>query len=170
MIFEIIKHTPIWVFALFASLLFLGYSQTKDREIKLKRVFILPTAMILLSLFGIFSAFGTMITAILLWFIGGFIFLLIGLKLSFPKNVKYNESEDVFYISGSWTPMVLILIIFSIKYLVGVAIARQFPIINELEFIITISFLYGSLSGIFLSRSIVIMQSKISNNTLHKNI
>lgn len=164
------KHTPIWVFILFISLLFLGYTQTKDRKIKLQRIFILPTAMILLSLFGIFSAFGTMITALVLWFISGFIFLLIGLKLSFPKNIKYSESEDVFYISGSWIPMFLILIIFFIKYFISVAIARELSIINELEFITTVSFLYGSISGIFLSRSIVIMQSKISNKTLERNI
>ncbi len=144
---------------------FLGYTQTKDRKVKLKRIFILPTAMILLSLFGVFSAFGIMITPLGLWFIGGFIFLFIGLKLSFPKNIKYNESEDVFYISGSWMPMVLILIIFFIKYFVGVAIARELSIINELGFIITVS----SLSGIFLSRSIVIMRSKIDNKILEKN-
>ncbi|WP_419765392.1 MAG: DUF6622 family protein [Arcobacter sp.] len=170
MILEIIKDTPIWVFILFISLLFLGYTQTKDRKVKLKRIFILPTAMILLSLFGIFSAFGTVITALVLWFISGFIFLLIGLKLSFPKNIKYNVSEDVFYVSGSWIPMILILIIFCIKYFVGVAIARELPIINELEFIMSVSFLYGSLSGIFLSRSIVIMQSKIYNKSLERNI
>ena len=118
------------------------------------------------SLFGVLSAFGTIIVALALWFMGGLVFLLIGLKLSFPKNIKYNESEDVFYISGSWIPMVLILIIFCIKYFVGVAIARESSIINELGFIMTISFLYGSLSGVFLSRSVVIMQSKRDNKTL----
>ncbi|MDD3343851.1 MAG: hypothetical protein PHR87_09780 [Sulfurospirillaceae bacterium] len=167
---EIIQHTPLWVFILFISLIFLGYTQTKDRKVKLKRIFILPTVMIILSLFGIFSAFGTMITPLVLWFIGGFLFLLIGLKLSFPKNIKYNKSEDVFYISGSWVPMVLILVIFCIKYFVGVAIARELPIINELGFIITVSFLYGSLSGVFLSRSIVIMQSKIYNKNKEGNM
>lgn len=169
MILQIIQHTPIWVFVLLIGLVFLGYTQTKDRKVKSKSIFILPTAMILLSLFGVLSAFGTIIVALALWFIGGFMFLLIGLKLSFPENIKYNESEDVFYISGSWIPMVLILIIFCIKYFVGVAIARELSIINELGFIMTISFLYGSLSGIFLSRSLVIMQSKIDNKTLEKN-
>jgi len=170
LILEIIQHTPIWVFILFIGLVFLGYTQTKDREVKLKKIFTLPIAMILLSLFGVFSAFGTMITPVGLWFIGGFIFLLIGLKLSFPKNIKYNESEDVFYIPGSWMPMVLILVIFFIKYFVGVALARELSIIHELGFIIAISFLYGSLSGIFLSRSIVIMQSKIYKKSLERNI
>lgn len=56
--------------------------------------------------------------------------------------------------------MFLILIIFFIKYFIGVVVARELSIINEIEFIVIISLLYGSLSGIFLSRSIVIIQTK----------
>lgn len=160
MIIEIIKHTPIWVFILFAALLFLGYSQTKNREIKLKRIFILPMAMILLSIFGIFSAFGMMPTALTLWFLGGGISLIIGLKLSFPRDTEYDDSKKIFYIPGSWIPMFLILIIFFTKYLIGVIVARQLPIINQIEFIVVISLLYGLISGIFLSRSIVMLKSK----------
>lgn len=160
MLIEIIKHTPIWVFILFGSLLFLGYSQTKNREIKLTRIYILPTAMISLSIFGILSAFGIMPIVLILWFIGASLSLIIGLKLSFPKKIEYNNIKKVFYIPGSWLPMFLILVIFFIKYFIGVLIARELPIINQIEFIIIISLLYGFISGIFLSRSIVMLRSK----------
>ncbi|MGB5918075.1 MAG: DUF6622 family protein [Arcobacter sp.] len=96
MILEIIQHTPIWVFILFVVLFLLGYSQTKNREVKLKRIFILPIAMILLSLFGILSAFGISLISLIVWFVEGVISLIIGLKLSFPKNTKYDKSKDIF--------------------------------------------------------------------------
>ncbi len=116
--------------------------------------------MILLSISGIYSAFGTIKYALILYFIGGVISLVIGLKLSFPKNVKYNKSDDSFNIPGSWIPMILILVIFFIKYFVAVVIARKLPIASEIEFIAIISLLYGILCGIFVSRSIVTIKSK----------
>lgn len=161
MIAEIIKHTPIWVFILLIGLIYLGYTQTKDRDIKLERILILPIAMVLLSIFGIVSAFGTDITAFVLWFLGTLLSLIIGLKLSFPRNIKYDELKRVFHISGSWIPMFLILIIFFTKYVVGVVVARELPIMNDIKFIITISSLYGLLSGLFLSRAIVTLRSRI---------
>ncbi len=163
MIFEIIKHTPIWVFILFIGLLYLGYTQTKDLKVKLKKLFILPIAMILLSIFGIISAFGLNKITLTLWVFSAIFSLVIGLKLFSSRNIKYDKFEKKFHISGSWILMLLILMIFFIKYIV--VVARELTIINDIEFIVTISSLYGLLSGLFLSRSIVIFQSSIYNKT-----
>ena len=160
MFLEIVKNTPIWVFVLFIGLVFLAYSQSKDRVINIKRVLILPIAMILLSIFGVFSAFGLSFIAILLWFFGIGVALLFGLKLAFPKNIKYNMEEKSYFIPGSWTPMFFIMTIFFTKYFVGVVIAKHLAILATLEFICIISFLYGLLSGVFLSRSIIIIRAK----------
>ena len=165
LIFEIIKHTPIWVFVLFIGLLYLGYTQTKDRKVKLKKLFILPIAMILLSIFGIISAFGLNKTTLTLWIFSAIFSLIIGLKLFSSRNIKYDKFEKEFRIPGSWIPMLLILMIFFIKYIVGVIVAKELTIINDITFIVTISSLYGLLSGLFLSRSIVIFQSSIYNKT-----
>lgn len=126
MIVEIIKHTPNWVFILFIGLVVLGYSQTKDRRKKLNRILILPIVIILLSISGIYSAFGTIKYALILYFIGGVISLVIGLKLSFPKNVKYNKSDDSFNIPGSWIPMILILIIFLLNILLQLLLQENY--------------------------------------------
>ena len=163
MIFEIIKHTPVWVFILFVGLLYLGYSQTKNRKVQIQKLFVLPISMILLSIFGTISAFGINKISLISWFVSTILSLIIGLKLSYPKNINYDKSKKVFNISGSWIPMILILIIFFIKYIVGVIVAKELEIINDNEFIIIISSLYGLLSGLFLSRSIVIFKSSIYN-------
>ncbi len=157
---EIIKHTPIWVFVLFIALLYLGYSQSKDRQVNANRIFILPVAMILLSLYGILSAFGTMVMSYIVWFLAGSISLLLGLKIFSLKRIEYNPLEKVFHIPGSWIPMLLILVIFFIKYFVGVVVAKELPMIHQIEFILCISILYGCISGLFLSRSIIVLRSK----------
>ncbi len=160
MFIEIIKHTPSWVFVLFFALLILGYLQTKNRKVKLNVVFILPASMIILSAFGVSSAFGLMPIAFASWFIGGIFSLGISLKLAIPKGIAYSSIEEKFFIPGSWVPLFLMMAIFSTKYIVGVAIARQLPIISEVEIITFISLLYGCFSGIFLSRSIIVWQAK----------
>ncbi len=163
MFIEIIKNTPIWVFVLFILLLFLGYTQTKNRKINLKRIFILPIAMICLSIFSIISAFGIIKISLFLWLIGNVIAFFIGVKLISYENVKYDNIQKVYYIPGSWTPMILILIIFFLKYFIGVITALELPIRNEIEFIIIISLLYGLISGVFLARSIVVSKTRFLN-------
>lgn len=46
----IITHTPIWVWALFAFVFFMGYQRTKDRTVALWRMLLLPLVMALLAM------------------------------------------------------------------------------------------------------------------------
>lgn len=125
MIFEIIKHTPVWVFILFVGLLYLGYSQTKNRKVQMQKLFVLPISMILLSIFGTISAFGINKISLISWFVSTILSLIIGLKLSYPKNINYDKSKKVFNISGSWIPMILILIIFLLNILLELLLLKN---------------------------------------------
>lgn len=160
MIRETIIHTPMWVFILFLGLLYLGYSQTKDRQIKAKRVFILPVGMVFLSLFGLYSAFGLTLFSLGFWVLGLTLSFVLGLKFIDIKHIRYENTKDSFYINGSWFHLVLILTVFFIKYFIGVMTAKQLPLINQDEFIVFVSLLYGFISGLFLARSFCILRSK----------
>ena len=67
MLLEIITHTPTWVWGIFALLLWLGLSQSVDRQVTLRRVILLPIAMTGLSLHGTFSAFHQVPWSWVLW-------------------------------------------------------------------------------------------------------
>ena len=151
---ELISHTPTWVFAIFLALLALGFSQTKERVVKVKTVFILPFAMILFSFFGVYSIFGITFFTAGIWSIGFVLTLLVGAKLAYPRFVIFSEQKNELTIPGSWVPLFFIMAIFLTKYFVGFAVARGLPLVNELMFIVLISLLYGVFSGIFLSRSL----------------
>jgi len=53
MILTILEHTPLWVWAVFAALILLGWQQTRTRDVSIARATILPVIMILLSLSGV---------------------------------------------------------------------------------------------------------------------
>ena len=42
MFIAIVRHTPVWVWGLLAALVAVGLAQTRDRELSLKHVTILP--------------------------------------------------------------------------------------------------------------------------------
>lgn len=156
---QLISHTPIWVFIIFFTLLVLGFIQTKDRVVKVKTVFILPSAMIAFSFFGVYSVFGFAILPLLLWLVGGLLALAIGLKLALPKLVGFSKEDNKLLIPGSKVPLILMMAIFFTKYFVGFSLARNLTFTNDFIFLVIISLIYGIFSGIFLSRSLVMFKA-----------
>lgn len=46
----IVTHTPLWVWALFAFVFFMGYQRTRDRAVAVWRMLLLPAVMALLAM------------------------------------------------------------------------------------------------------------------------
>lgn len=156
---ELISHTPTWVLVVFVILIILGFIQGKKRTVNVNTVLILPISMIVFSLFGVLSAFGLSTLTLSLWGIGLIITLIVGIKLAYPKLVRFSKQTNKLIIPGSWVPLFFMMSIFCTKYFIGFAVARELPIINEQTFIILLSLLYGAFSGIFLSRAIIILRA-----------
>ncbi|MBU2223565.1 MAG: hypothetical protein KKB00_05955, partial [Gammaproteobacteria bacterium] len=71
----------------------------------------------------------------------------------------YSKTDQQLTIPGSWVPLCLMMAIFFTKYVVGVAVARDLPIVQQQMFLVVISSLYGACSGVFLGRSLVMFQA-----------
>ena len=156
---DIIKHTPLWVFALFAGLIVLGVKQTRAREVTLRSVCVLPVAMAGLSVFGVYSAFSGVI-ALAVWFVCLVLGWGVARQFCLPKGVRYISEQHVFHIPGSKVPFILIMAIFFTKYCVGVMLAIQLAVTQSTEFMVIVSAIYGILSGIFLARGLQILQAR----------
>ena len=153
---QILQHTPIWVFNLWFVLLILGYFQSKPRIILRGRVAILPAAMILLSFYGVVSAFSVSILGIFSWVLGAGIAVLIGQARRSKKGVAYSKETQSFSLPGSWNPLALMMAIFFTKYGVGVALARN-PLLASIPlFIGCVSSVYGFLSGLFFAGVLIL--------------
>ncbi len=163
MLIEILKRTPPWVFLLFVVLLVLGYSQSKDRTVRRSSVSILPVAMMVLSFYGVFSAFGLVFIGLACWTLGVATATGLGVKLAKPRGVTFCTATRSFFVPGSWFPGVAMLAIFFTKYTVGVILARQLPMVREMTFVGSVSLCYGLLSGVFLARAIVIWRSAMGH-------
>ncbi|NQY62581.1 MAG: hypothetical protein HRT38_02470 [Alteromonadaceae bacterium] len=162
MFIEIIKHTPTWVFVLFVFLIILGYKQTKTRIINHKVSLILPVVMIGLSIQGILVNFTTPVMGIISWLAGAGISLWF---LSRAKQASYENNNGLVQVVGSWAPMFVIMTIFIIKYTLGVSSALNLSFIENVKFIIVVSFFFGSLNALSISRAWLIFTAKSSTQT-----
>ncbi|MBV8657146.1 MAG: hypothetical protein JO142_04900 [Burkholderiales bacterium] len=157
MLIMILQHTPIWVFALLALVLRLGFNQTRPRTVTLQRATVLPLVMLGLSVVGIANGFGTA-TAFAAW--AGSLLAVVSLA-SFvlpQRQAQYDPLRRLFTLPGSWLPLGLIIAVFSIKYAVGATLAMHPTLHGDIRFVVVVSLLYGLTSGIFLARALQLWQ------------
>lgn len=159
MLLQIIQHTPIWVLGLFFGLIALGVVQSQDRWMKQRRIILVPVAMTIFSLFGIYSAFGALPETFGLWCLGAGVACWLGLR-GFARSAPFFAPQrQQFFVPGSWFPLVLMMAIFCTKYAVGVLFYLHAPVTQTSAFVLGLSVFYGLLSGLFLGRAVVILQA-----------
>ena len=158
MFIEILHRTPSWVFALLFALVVLGYGQTRDRSVRGSLLTLLPAAMIVLSLYGVPGAFGLNPLALATWVLGIAIAAGSGRRLAMQRGAVYSAATRTFFVPGRWWPLVLMMLIFLVRYAVAVAIARRPHVVESLAFAGLMSLAYGLLSGVFLARTLAIRQ------------
>lgn len=157
MIYDILRHTPVWIFFLFTFLIIVGWIQTKPRNINLSRLLIIPTVMILLSIIGVLASFGMNIMSMAFWLTGVVAAITLHWIFKYPGQVTYNKDTKIFSIPGSWIPLALMMLIFFTKYFIGASIAIHPEIKTISSFIIISCLILGFASGSFFSRAFFIV-------------
>lgn len=169
MVMQIISHTPTWVFVLLAVLLALGLSQLLTRTASLKRITILPIAMLGLAISGVVSAFGhgsDGASALGIWAVCA---MAAGALLFFrplPEGTRYAPDQRQFTLPGSAVPLALIMGIFCTKYAVGVALGMHPELAQSSNFALGVSALYGVFSGVFAARAAKLWQLALSHEPI----
>jgi hypothetical protein len=154
MFVEIMKHTPVWVFFLFAALVYLGILQTMQRTVSIMRLALLPAAMLDYSIYGVVSAFGATANALALWLAGFAAAIALNRLLRRPRGVGYAQATRTFAVPGSWMPFALMMTIFFTKYAVAVAMALDSSLHDTALFVGIAGAVYGFLSGMFTARAL----------------
>jgi hypothetical protein len=153
MLLQILTHTPRWVFALFALLLALGLQQLGARRVPLWRTLLMPLAMGGLALWGVLSAFGTPLAA-LLW---AAVTLLVARALArrpAPAGTAWDAATRRFSLPGSVLPLLLMLGVFFTKYGAAVLLSLHPELTRDTAVALGLSTLYGLASGLFLGRAL----------------
>lgn len=152
MLLQIIRGTPIFVWLVLAALVALGLSQTRPRTIGSRRAALLPAAFVVLSLAGVLSAFGASVPGVFAWACGLALSLAFGPRLLPHIRASWQAAGDTLHVAGSWLPLLLILALFTIKYVAGVGMALHPGLARQADFVVGCSLAYGVFSGLFAAR------------------
>lgn len=166
MLLQIILHTPKWVFAVFALLLWLGCKQLLSGSVSLTKVTVMPIAMTGLSLAGVISAFGDSPGALLGWAVAAAALVLLVLQSPLPASTRYDRAAREFHVAGSAVPLVLMMGIFLTKYVVGVSLAMHPELRQQAAFGLVIPVLYGAFSGVFAARAVRLWKLAIRTDAM----
>lgn len=152
MIANILAHTPLYVWALLAFLLYRGMAAMRDRESSLFKLALLPVAMLLLTLSGMdgHTALGEGVWAV--WASAALSGAILTWKALGDGAYVANRAVGTIFQRGSKVPLMLMIAIFSSKYAVGVFSAMHADAHQSLLFMGVTTCLFGLFNGVFLGR------------------
>lgn len=148
-LFEVIKRTPFMVWGILALLITRGLNATKDGEISFTKMLIMPLVFMIWGLEKLFSSFQYLNIALMCYVIAAGIGSLAGYIL-YSRFRGIYKKEGVFYRTGSYLNLVIILVNFFIKYSLNVVLAIQPDLHKNLNFNMIYSLACGISVGLFL--------------------
>jgi hypothetical protein len=154
MLYQILTHTPIYVWAILAFLVYRGVLAAREREMGAGRMLVIPLLMLALSLQSISTQFGLESVAMLAWAIGAALSALL-CRVSGKGRASPGAVPGTVRIPGSWMPLALMMTIFAIKYVLAVALAIQPGLAGKALFAASACGLLGLCNGCFLGRMAV---------------
>ncbi len=154
MLIQIITHTPLWVWGLLTALLALGLYQTRARQVRPAQLLALPLVLLALGLTSLAPRFAAQPVLAVFWLAALGASLLMGLRLPVAAGTRWDAASQRLHLAGSWFPMVLILVIFMLRYTAAISMAMHPAWQQDFAIQAPLSLAFGALSGLFLGRAL----------------
>jgi hypothetical protein len=156
MIAEIISHTPTWVFVIFALVAWRGISAMRERTVQPGSLLLIALAFLVYGAVAAYSLAGDASLALLSWLAALAVGVTLGV-LSVPRSAVFASASGIRQ-AGSVVPLLLILVIFASRYVVGALAAVHPEWLESFAARLLICSVYGLLSGIMVGRMLCIVQ------------
>jgi hypothetical protein len=150
---QVLIHTPIWVFPLFAYLVWLGIKATRPRTVTIWRSLIVPAVFII---WGLSRPLLRQDYAwpLVIWVAAAAVLLVIGLLTARPLELDHTTGE--IKRPGSWMPLIRNVTLFVLQYTVAV-IAAVDPHDATTAAIVG-RVISGGTTGYFVGRTIALLR------------
>lgn len=122
MLQQILTHTPAYVWAILAFLVYRGVIAGSDREVAPGKLFIIPAVMLALSLHDLAGKFGFSGLSVTAWTAGAAAGAGLAWKLG-AVRVAAGARAGTVMLRGSWLPLGLMMAVFFTKYVAAVLFA-----------------------------------------------
>lgn len=148
-ILAVVTHTPIWVWAVFALVVYLGYQRTRDRSVALWRLLLLPLVMVVTAGSGIVGAgLGAAPAIVVGLLIGG-----VSGWLMEREGATRRLPDGRLWLRGEWTSLVQIVAVFIWRYASTVLAATHPALAADNTWHLVVAFVTSALAALFLGRT-----------------
>jgi hypothetical protein len=151
MLQQILIHTPVYVWAILAVLVWRGCAALRDREMKVRSLFIVPIIMLVLSLQDVAMKFGSSGSAFAAWATAAAGTTLLVWKLGRNRTAPGSAPGSVI-VRGSWLPLAMMMAVFFTKYAASVLLAILPHARQDALIAAGVCALFGVFNGCFLGR------------------
>lgn len=131
---------------------FLGMQQRKDRNVPIAMAFLFPVLMFLYSAYESTNLIQLRLQSITLWTVGFAVAWFVNDRFFLSKEISYSKITGKFFIPGSIIPFILIMAIFTSKYIQGAIQALYPDTLKTTAYISAYTLLNGVFCSVFLSR------------------
>ncbi|MEO7152374.1 MAG: DUF6622 family protein [Burkholderiaceae bacterium] len=150
----ILLRTPVWVWLVLAALLALGASQLRTRHLTLRRATVPALILCAVSLVGVLSTFPGHAATVLVWGLGAALAAAASFAGGLWQGAHWSPDDTRLVVPGSRLPMLLFLVLFIVKFGVGIALGMQPALRDTTGLWFGASALYGIFSGLFIARAL----------------
>jgi len=165
-LFKALKGTPWWVYALFVYLVWVGVRAMKPQMVSVNKMFIVPLIFVAWSIYGLIIRFQGWVD-IFFWAIAIIAGFFVGGYLVF-KKFRADRKKLLAYIPGSPVILILVLVIFAVRYFFGYYSATHEvgQAMHVAQIIVS-----GSITGMFVGRmrAFLLKFSKAKHENLKKD-
>ncbi|MES2756968.1 MAG: DUF6622 family protein [Pseudomonadota bacterium] len=158
MLIHILTRTPVYVWAILALLIYRGVVEMRDRDVAIRKLFIVPVIMLALSLQDIVAKFGAGYLPMSVWAGSAIVMTLLVWKFS-GAAIGAGAAPGSVRVRGSWGPLAMMMAIFFTKYATAVTLVVQPNTIHNMLFSTAVCTLLGVFSGYFVGRLASILKS-----------
>jgi hypothetical protein len=127
---DAIVHTPWWVFPLLGYLIVIGIQSRRTRIVSIYKLFVIPVIFLVISLIALVSAMPDFIV-LSCWLAAILAGSAIGFFQLAHMEIKVDVPGRLIQIPGSWSNLVVMLLIFASRYYFGYDMAVN-PAHNDL--------------------------------------
>ena len=121
---RILSHTPVWVFALLAFLIWQGWQGLRSSPLPIWRVLIVPLVFLLLGLSQLVLARDHAAGPLLAWIVAALVFAALALWRG-PRLLAVDRTSGTVTRPGSAMPLISNIAVFMVQYGVAVATAMR---------------------------------------------
>jgi len=157
-VYEVLIHTPIWVWVLLALLVSRGLASLRPRDIAPSRALIVPVVFLVWGLTGLIGSRGLgldlalFVVALGAGFVGG------GALASLTPTPTWRPETGRMAMPGSPVPLAMILIAFAAKYVGNVALAVEDDPAAHAGIATAMTLLGGGFAGLFWGRTLALFR------------